>query len=139
MDTEKSIRVTLGEIIGKKDSGSLYNLDAGIIHEGVLYTNSSVVKQLIVKAREKRSKEEKPTNLYFIQGENGGPVKIGVSENVNQRLAQHQIGSPIKLVIIYTRFGSSKKEETKIHKKYSALHLHGEWFDESVLKLEGII
>jgi len=36
-------------------------------------------------------------HLYFVQGVDGGPIKIGVARNVRKRLTDMQIGCPIPL------------------------------------------
>jgi len=77
----------------------------------------------------------KLTNLYFIQSVTGGPVKIGVARNPEERLKQHQTGSPFPLRIIKTIKRVSPKYESELHKRFSSFRLHGEWFSETILDL----
>lgn len=64
---------------------------------------------------------------YFIQAENGGPVKIGRSRKfiVEQRLEALQCGNPHALVIRRVIEGD---HETRLHHCYRDLRLRGEWF-----------
>lgn len=64
---------------------------------------------------------------YFIQGEDGGPIKIGRSNRngVEQRLAHLQIGSAVKLRITCVLDGD---QEAKLHYRFRDLHIAGEWF-----------
>lgn len=63
--------------------------------------------------------------VYFIRG--GGLVKIGYSECPTSRMADLQAGSPIKLELLGTIRGQRGTEEA-LHKKFSHLRKHGEWF-----------
>lgn len=67
------------------------------------------------------------TITYFIQAEDGGPIKIGKSleHGVEQRLMVLQIGNPRKLRITHTLKGD---QEAKLHYRYRHLHIQGEWF-----------
>ena len=73
------------------------------------------------------------TNIYFVLAEDviGGPrVKIGFSGDVNQRLKDMQIGSPVKLELILS-FRAPSSVEAKLHKAFAKYHIHGEWFELS--------
>lgn len=63
---------------------------------------------------------------YFIQGEDGGPIKIGFTKNrPAERLTELQIGSPVELAFIGFIEG---RKEPMLHRKFAHLRLHGEWF-----------
>lgn len=62
--------------------------------------------------------------IYFVQAGDEGPVKIGTSKFVNERLATLQTHSPYPLRLI----GTIEGDEAKIHARFSHLRLHGEWF-----------
>lgn len=79
-------------------------------------------------AREfKKYKEKYPGFVYFIQGDSGGPIKIGYTEDVCKRLKVLQTGH-FDTLIVLASFPASMKEEKNLHKKFSELQLKGEWF-----------
>lgn len=65
--------------------------------------------------------------IYFVQGVDGGPVKIGVSQNAAHRLKDLQAHSPVKLRLLGVAPGTIF-EERKVHERLAAHRLHGEWF-----------
>lgn len=66
--------------------------------------------------------------IYFIQGEQGGPIKIGyTSGDARGRLGELQTGSPILLRLLSTVEGG-RLEEARLHHRFGAVRLHGEWF-----------
>jgi len=65
--------------------------------------------------------------VYFIQGESGGAIKIGLSNNPQNRLKVLQTGYPDTLKILAIVVGDIKKEKL-FHKKYDHIRLNGEWF-----------
>lgn len=65
--------------------------------------------------------------VYFIQSERGGPVKIGMSKDPQKRLEQIQTNHPDRLRLLAVERGG-KKEEAKLHERFGALRLKGEWF-----------
>jgi hypothetical protein len=69
-------------------------------------------------------------DLYFIQAEHGGPIKIGRAACIETRMETLQVGSPYRLVCIgHISYGGS--EEAALHRRFHALRLHGEWFEPS--------
>lgn len=68
-------------------------------------------------------------NVYFIQASTGGPIKIGLTTDVNRRLKELQMCCPIPLQIIHVIPGGDQKLEKQLHKSFSLHRLHGEWFD----------
>lgn len=65
--------------------------------------------------------------MYFIQGVDGGPIKIGVSLDPEERLRSLQTASPVRLRIIgLVRGGPSV--EGAFHDRLARHRLHGEWF-----------
>jgi Meiotically up-regulated gene 113 len=54
-------------------------------------------------------------------------VKIGWSRNVKRRLFDLQKHAPEKLVL-YRLFAAAEATESKLHRKFKRLRLHGEWF-----------
>ena len=68
--------------------------------------------------------------VYFIQGSISKNMKIGVSEDVLSRFNQIQGQSSEILVPIGVMNGGYPKE-SEIHRNFSHLRLHGEWFETS--------
>lgn len=67
--------------------------------------------------------------LYFI-GSRDGPVKIGVTTNVPQRLESLQTGSHLKLEVLATTEGDTWLER-EYHRFFAHCRLYGEWFDRA--------
>jgi Meiotically up-regulated gene 113 len=68
--------------------------------------------------------------VYFIQGAQGGPVKIGHTDDVAKRLVTLQIGHPSNLVILATEPGGTDLEE-QLHARFAHLRCRGEWFTDT--------
>jgi hypothetical protein len=68
-------------------------------------------------------------SIYFVQGEDYGPVKIGFTSHVDPetRLSALQCGSPVKLILRAAVQGTVA-EEAELHRRFAAQRLHGEWF-----------
>lgn len=81
----------------------------------------------VEKAKETRHKNKYPGFVYFVQGEFGGGVKIGYSQNPECRLKQLQTSYPDTLKILVLVPGSSKSEHL-YHKQFENIKLNGEWF-----------
>lgn len=62
---------------------------------------------------------------YFIQGCDGGPVKIGFALDPEKRLGYLQCGSPVRLVLLGAIEGN---HERVLHKKFASIRQHNEWF-----------
>lgn len=73
--------------------------------------------------------------VYFIQAGPGGPVKIGFSENPQQRLAQVQVDSPVPCVLLGVLPGG-EAEEAELHERFRLLWIRGEWFEPGADLLE---
>lgn len=65
--------------------------------------------------------------VYFIQGVSGGPIKIGYTTNLRNRLADLQANSPVQLQVLATVSGTIK-DEVYYHRTFSAYRQHNEWF-----------
>lgn len=89
-------------------------------------------KKLQTKAKRmtemaKQVSSEYPGFVYFIQGECGGPIKIGYSTDVAGRLIALQTGYPdtLKLLAIMPAY---PEDETAVHEEFKQYRLRGEWF-----------
>ena len=106
---------------------------AGYIKDGVFYPNGSVSEYYFKKQRAyNTNKVDNKTNIYFIQSEIGGPIKIGTAKDINQRLSTLQTGCPFKLMIINTINNVWHKKESELHKQFSKYRIHGEWFSPEI-------
>jgi len=82
---------------------------------------------------EKRRTYKKPSKgdlkgfIYFIQGECGGPIKIGYTTDLEQRLKSLQTGYPDRLELLLA-FPANPNYEKAIHKQFEEYRLNGEWF-----------
>lgn len=67
--------------------------------------------------------------VYFIQCKATKAIKIGHTRDVAKRLHNLQLGSAPLLGLVAMRWVSSPvEEESRLHERYSALRLRGEWF-----------
>jgi len=72
-------------------------------------------------------------NVYFVQGVNGGPVKIGKAHNVKARIASLQTGNCEELNLVILLMNVAPEIEKCLHEKYDKYRIRGEWFSEKVL------
>jgi hypothetical protein len=68
-----------------------------------------------------------PEGCYLIQCETTGLVKIGFSNDPNERLRTLRIGSPTRLVIRGV-LGGGRDMEATLHARFAHRRSHGEWF-----------
>lgn len=66
------------------------------------------------------------SDLYFIASESG-PIKIGISVNVEKRLKQLQTSHPYPLKVLAV-VKAAGMQEFAYHERFAAHRLHGEWF-----------
>lgn len=90
-------------------------------------------------------------SVYFIAEDESGDydnlrIKIGISDNISQRIRQLSTGIPYKLKLMgIICLSSDGILEAKLHEKYNLNRTHGEWFNLSVsdvleeLKLHAMI
>jgi hypothetical protein len=65
--------------------------------------------------------------VYFIQPVDGGPIKVGIAVDVEERLRKLQMGNWVRLRIIATCPGG-RAQEKRLHKEWRKHRVHGEWF-----------
>lgn len=72
--------------------------------------------------------------VYVIQGEGGGPVKVGKStfRRLPHRVAEIQTGHPSALRVVST-FRGGLAIERMLHRALSRHRIRGEWFSEKCL------
>lgn len=66
--------------------------------------------------------------VYFIQSEAGGLIKVGVAVDVHARVALLQMGSPVTLCVLATQPGG-RALESALHRHFGSYRRHGEWFE----------
>lgn len=72
--------------------------------------------------------------VYMIRAGENGPVKIGCSDDVTNRLVKMQADNHERLAILRI-FGGGEAEEAALHLRFADQRLHGEWFAFSRLML----
>jgi hypothetical protein len=65
--------------------------------------------------------------VYFIQADDGGPIKIGWALDPIARLKELQVGCPEPLSLLMT-LADEGGLETQLHRRFATLRLRGEWF-----------
>ena len=65
--------------------------------------------------------------VYFIADEGFTAVKIGRAKAPRARLAELQIGSPVRLNLMAT-FAGGRNEESMLHECFADWRTEGEWF-----------
>lgn len=65
--------------------------------------------------------------IYLIQSGEGGPIKIGISRDVEDRLAQLQTSHHERLRLLATANGT-EDDERELHRRFHRAHKSGEWF-----------
>lgn len=88
------------------------------------------MRKHVLRLAEEANERDEPAMVYFIAPIEGGPVKIGTTKNINQRLATIQSSSPLPLHLISCAPGD-RDLETSLHAMFHTERLHGEWFEPS--------
>ena len=72
--------------------------------------------------------KRKPTHLYVLSC--GNRIKIGVTNNITQRIKTLQTGNPDKIELTYIeeRY-NPRMAETYLHREFASKRISGEWFD----------
>lgn len=67
--------------------------------------------------------------VYFVRSGEVGPIKIGMSRNVSSRVAELQSNSGERLTLLAViETAEPGATERDLHRRFSDLRLHGEWF-----------
>lgn len=83
----------------------------------------------------KRDRSIATMYTYFIQRHDGGPIKIGKSRDIRNRLSSLQGGTPELLVCIAYIEGDVEDE---LHEKFHEVRVCGEWFAPAPVLMEFI-
>jgi Meiotically up-regulated gene 113 len=69
--------------------------------------------------------------VYFVQGRDGGPIKIGFArKDVYARVWQIQAMCPVELKVLVS-IPARNTYERYLHRQFADDRLHGEWFNPS--------
>lgn len=71
---------------------------------------------------------DRPSFVYVLQGDQGGPIKVGVTTDVLGRIAGLQTGYPYELQLLHVVPGAHDLE-AEFHRRLADAKLRGEWFD----------
>jgi len=66
--------------------------------------------------------------LYFIQGVDGGPIKIGITKSLRSRMIGLQGSCPVVLRVLAAVRRGGWRHEDAAHRRFKEHRLHGEWF-----------
>lgn len=81
------------------------------------------------KGTDASASDSRKTFTYFIQAGPDGPIKIGLAEDVEQRLKELQTGCPDDLRLIGRMDGNHEKN---LHQHFKQFWIRGEWFRPDV-------
>lgn len=70
------------------------------------------------------------SQVYFLHAPSVSRLKIGRSIDIERRLSELRLLSPVALHLIGAIPGGSTLEAV-LHKRFTHIRLHGEWFDAS--------
>jgi hypothetical protein len=82
-------------------------------------------------AAQPRVRRLRETVVYFVQAVPDGPIKIGSSREIAERMATLRTCSPLPLELLATqecRGYRGRRTERELHRRFAAHRLHGEWF-----------
>lgn len=78
-------------------------------------------------------------SVYFVQAGDRGPIKIGISKNVNSRISSLQTANSKELVLLgIIESNADENLEAKLHSLFAKDLARGEWFNPSPELLEYI-
>ena len=80
----------------------------------------------------------KEGDVYFIQINDNGPIKIGRATNIKARLRYLQDATPKQLNLIHVIKHGGNKLEKELHHRFRKFNIKGEWFKPSKLILNYI-
>lgn len=78
------------------------------------------------------------TRLYVVGSYHSGPVKIGITDDIDQRIKQLQTGHPYQLRTLMLIPGDGKSEWSA-HMQFSKFRLSGEWFQPAIPIMSWVI
>jgi hypothetical protein len=83
---------------------------------------------VIYSVKRKTERRKNPISVYVVQCHNF--VKIGIAEDVPNRISNLQTGCPYKLTLLKTWHSADAiAEEEALHERFGVFHVRGEWFN----------
>lgn len=73
-------------------------------------------------------------SVYFVQSGTGGPIKIGFTRKVGERIWGMQTGNPeeLKLLLVLALYEDADMDmERRLHKRFAKDRIRNEWFKPS--------
>jgi hypothetical protein len=83
----------------------------------------------------KRKPPPKPPVFVYYARRSDGAIKIGMSMNINARMASLRTVAPVELLASHD---GGREAERKMHKRFAAHRLDGEWFSPAPELLDHI-
>ena len=81
------------------------------------------------KQREaKKAKQIKDSVIYFMGALGGNHIKIGYTDQIDDRVQQLQSGNGYELIVLHTMPGTVD-DEWRLHKQFKDYKIRGEWFE----------
>lgn len=85
---------------------------------------------------------ENTKKVVYLIGPRGGPVKIGITDNIASRRSTLNVGNPQYLYVLLQHEFASQDEairaETELHWRFRGKHIRGEWFQLSESDVDSI-
>lgn len=73
--------------------------------------------------------EDRHWFIYFMQGDDGGPIKIGKCKTAPlYRLSSIQTGYPFGKLGFAGLFRGPSRNESELHRRFDSFRIRGEWF-----------
>lgn len=127
------------DIFGSPYTAPITKLFAfGTMFPGLELVSSKAVATVLQREIVVRERVQEKGTVYLIGCEQTQTLKIGYTENLNQRIQSLQRSNPHELKLIGSKSGTIELEQTLLH-KFSHLKLRGEWFkwNKSILRAFG--
>lgn len=70
--------------------------------------------------------------VYFVRGDDSGPIKIGHTRCLLWRASELQVAYPFGMLDYVGVFLGVAADEGALHRKFAAAHIRAEWFAPSV-------
>jgi hypothetical protein len=99
----------------------------GVRQAGALSSRAETALAASLSSVEPRSRKRAVSVVYFVQCGDGGPVKIGVTRDLDKRLGGLQTSHHERLRLLHVEPGG-RLEERQFHARFADLRTRGEWF-----------
>lgn len=100
-------------------------------------TRKQAVANVIDLAIQRETTKNPLARVYFVQDGESGPIKIGTSTNIKNRMYQLRANAKNDLVLL-ALIGGGRWVESLLHTLFSHIRIRGEWFHPAPELLEYI-